>query len=748
MLNINGRVVVSDPPPIIQNGSVLVPLRGVLENLGAKLNYNATSRGITVEQGGNKALLVVGSRDAIIGTKTLQLSAAPQAIGRSTYVPLRSLAELFGFSVQWIAATRTVAIGSSGAVAPSGNHRAVLQKAGAFGVEISLVEGEGTIPQADALRLLDAAKNVGASLVRIRFDWGVLEPQKGASFQWTFYDNVVSEARKRGLVVTGVLGQSAKWASTFTRNNPAPDLWRNGAPRTSEFSSWENYVRRVVGRYKNDVHAWQVWSKTSPDRFRSSQTVYRKLLVPAVRAAKSADAGAIVYAAESGGVDLDVIEADVRGEASPQLDGVTLFPASQNQPGNLAPVGSFLRPLASLRNNADLSKNGRRDFWVGGLSRPVLREGEFVSEVVSDDAAVRERILATFSAEEQATYLVQSSTLSLAAGAPKVFWAQLRDEPSYESIAPINSEFNNGLLRRDFSPRPSFNAFRNMATQLDGKKFSGSLALGPDIIALAFDSGQSATVVAWTTGQEARLVVNSTGDNPGVANSLYVSARPDTQVLDIAGNVLGGSETQIGLTTQPLYITNIAYETRNIVSKVGARGLLLTSSTQSAGYDAGVSANLGSAGNESGISWRRFTSFRGAANAFEDVEGRSGLKTEISRNVLDPSAGKFFIFLDVDDDYLYFTRNVPVEVTVEVKRPERRAASIVNSATGFNIEYSTASGTGRTAWNVVEEGDGWATYTFDIADASFSNRSGYDLTINTFGSKRDMIFGSVSVRRK
>ena len=161
-----------------------------------------------------------------------------------------------------------------------------------------------------------------------------------------------------------------------------------------------------------------------------------------------------------------------------------------------------------------------------------------------------------------------------------------------------------------------------------------------------------------------------------------------------------------------------------------------------------MNASFAAAGNESGISWRRFLGFRSAANKFENVEGRSGLTTEISRNVMDPAAGKFFIFLDVDDDYLYFNRIVPVEVTVEVKRPPTQNASIVNATAGFNLEYSTATGTGRTPWQNVEAGEGWATYTFQIPDASFSNRSGYDLTINTFGSKRNLVFGAVSVRRK
>jgi hypothetical protein len=77
-------------------------------------------------------------------------------------------------------------VNATGIVPSTGNHRAVLQAAGPLGVGISLVEGESTISDAEAMRLLDAAKDAGASLIKIRFDWGTLEPTKGTTFQWAF----------------------------------------------------------------------------------------------------------------------------------------------------------------------------------------------------------------------------------------------------------------------------------------------------------------------------------------------------------------------------------------------------------------------------------------------------------------------------------------------------------------------------------------------------------------------------------
>jgi hypothetical protein len=47
----------------------------------------------------------------------------------------------------------------------------------------------------------------------------------------------------------------------------------------------------------------------------------------------------------------------------------------------------------------------------------------------------------------------------------------------------------------------------------------------------------------------------------------------------------------------------------------------------------------------------------------------------------------------------------------------------------------------------VEPGQGWAEYSFDIPDALLANRGGYDMMINTFGSKRNLVFSSITLRR-
>jgi hypothetical protein len=71
----------------------------------------------------------------------------------------------------------------------------------------------------------------------------------------------------------------------------------------------------------------------------------------------------------------------------------------------------------------------------------------------------------------------------------------------------------------------------------------------------------------------------------------------------------------------------------------------------------------------------------------------------------------------------------------------------LDTTAGFRVEYDGIGGDKTTPWQVVEPGEGWATYTFVLPDAQLANSNGYDLLINVGGSKFDMTFGAVTLRR-
>lgn len=102
-----------DQPPIMQEGRVLVPLRGVFESLGADVVYLASSRTIKATRGRTQVELTLGSRSAMVDGRSVYLDVPAISHGGRTMVPLRFVSEALGADVDWQAATRTVSITSA-----------------------------------------------------------------------------------------------------------------------------------------------------------------------------------------------------------------------------------------------------------------------------------------------------------------------------------------------------------------------------------------------------------------------------------------------------------------------------------------------------------------------------------------------------------------------------------------------------------------------------------------------------------
>lgn len=798
-INIDGRSVEANPAPILKNGAVLVPLRGVLESLGAVVNYDVQSSRIDIAQGSSVVSLRVGQNSAVVALKTVPLSAAPQLFDNRAFVPLRSLAEIFGYTVNWVPASKTVAIITNPNAPKSySDHRAALKAGGAFGIEVDFTDAS---PEETNL-LLDAVKKAGAGIVKTRFDWNTLEPTKGAAFNWPAYDRVVRGARERNLIVVGILGNSTQWASIYPRAVTAEE-WRNGPPRTSEMPAFSNYVKRVVGRYGNDVHAWQIWERTSSDKFRSGLNDYVKVYNIAAKAVRGVDPRAIIHTSEPGGVLLNYIESLNTSLPAPLLNGIALYPASGFQPGVPAAPEAFLRPFDTLR--ARPAGKGR-DLWVGGLSWPVLGEPALpgaassttdvapaavpanapvapatvvpaaattvteggvktaafepvstrskpttaltaIPGIAGADEATARRLVNTYTPEAQADYLTRSAALALAAGSEKVFWGSLRDGAGYERVEPINPEFSSGLLRRDFTPRASYAAYQTLTRQIGDKKYLGALSLGPDAVALVFDNGLEGSILAWGLSGKSTLTFNPEGADPQVTDSIFTTTRADSKVLDSMGQVIGGAGGAVALTPRPVWITKIAAGVATALKAQKAQPVALAERPVTWDPAVGVKATFDDSTPEQGLYWRSYRNFRSVAQRTVEYDGRGALSTEISGDIFNPAAGRFFIFLDVADEYMYFARGVPVEVTVEVRRPAPPTDTLVTTTAGFNIQYDSPTGFKYSKWQVVEPGEGWATYTFTLPDASFANNNGFDLMINTFGSKVNLAFGSVTVKK-
>jgi hypothetical protein len=103
-------VVYPDVEPIMINGRVMVPLRGVFEHMGAYVEWDATNNECRVSDDGTMVVLRIGSSVATVNGQVVPIDSPAVMYRGRTMVPLRFISETFGHDVFWNAPIRTVEI--------------------------------------------------------------------------------------------------------------------------------------------------------------------------------------------------------------------------------------------------------------------------------------------------------------------------------------------------------------------------------------------------------------------------------------------------------------------------------------------------------------------------------------------------------------------------------------------------------------------------------------------------------------
>jgi len=110
---LDGRTLQFDQPAIMQDGRVMVPLRGIFESLGADVLFDSSTRTIKATKGDRVVELTLGSREARINGQMSYLDVPASTMGGRTLVPLRFVSESLGAEVKWMPSSRTVALTSN-----------------------------------------------------------------------------------------------------------------------------------------------------------------------------------------------------------------------------------------------------------------------------------------------------------------------------------------------------------------------------------------------------------------------------------------------------------------------------------------------------------------------------------------------------------------------------------------------------------------------------------------------------------
>ncbi len=100
----------TDSPVLIKDSRTLTTARCVAEALGANVEWDDSTKTVTISKDSTTAKLTIGSDKAYINDKETTLDVAAQIIDSRTYTPARFVAEALGYSVDWDDNSKTVII--------------------------------------------------------------------------------------------------------------------------------------------------------------------------------------------------------------------------------------------------------------------------------------------------------------------------------------------------------------------------------------------------------------------------------------------------------------------------------------------------------------------------------------------------------------------------------------------------------------------------------------------------------------
>ena len=115
---VDGRKIIFDQPPIIENGRTLAPMRAVLEAMNIEVIWNPEEQLVITSRGDDMYVIFeIGSNivdvcDYYDYSEQVEIDVPAKIVNGRTLIPLRAIAEIYGCTVNWNGNTRTVLIQS------------------------------------------------------------------------------------------------------------------------------------------------------------------------------------------------------------------------------------------------------------------------------------------------------------------------------------------------------------------------------------------------------------------------------------------------------------------------------------------------------------------------------------------------------------------------------------------------------------------------------------------------------------
>lgn len=209
----NGKTIECEVPPVIRDSRTLVPIRAVAEASNAEVSWNERKRQVYIMSGDTEIYLTIDSKTATVDGKKVTLDVESTIIDGRTMVPVRFVAETFGYNVAWNGTERIVSLTSINTKTVTLNTIGAANVEGGFRVTIKF-----NSPMQGSYNIMELSNPV-----RVVVD--IEKAQIDYSRQFDFDNATVKDARAANhddyLRVTLDLEKSAKYKTYVNAANDA-----------------------------------------------------------------------------------------------------------------------------------------------------------------------------------------------------------------------------------------------------------------------------------------------------------------------------------------------------------------------------------------------------------------------------------------------------------------------------------------------------------------------------------------------
>jgi hypothetical protein len=309
------------------------------------------------------------------------------------------------------------------------------------------------ITPAERDQTASSVHELGAKWVRLSVQWTNVEPVPGYYDPWQLAetDSAVDLARAGGANVLLMIYDAPAWSSGSTASN---------VPRDP--ADFARFAGAMAARYRGRVGAYEIWNEENYARFWSTgpnAAEYTQLLRAAYPAVKEADPDAqVVFGGLSTG-DYHFVEAAYAAGVKGAFDVMAVHPYTYC--GTAGPTEVRREGNGRLTRDSFLAyREVHASMLARGDDKPIWLT-EFGWNTSSERCNPAAGLWQGGVSEgTQASYM--STAFALVDRDPYV---QVAIVYSVRNLAadPASPEAQYGLMRRDYSPKPAFEAFKRIA---------------------------------------------------------------------------------------------------------------------------------------------------------------------------------------------------------------------------------------------------------------------------------------------